>query len=61
MSGKDVLSAFDSLPRVEQQQVAAEILRRCSEGGDLSDAAFEELADNLFSNFDAEEAARAEP
>src|SRR5690349_14527330 len=40
----EVLAAFDALPPAEQQQVAAEILRRSGGTGDLPDAALDELA-----------------
>ena len=55
--GNDILNAFDTLSPVEQQEVAAEILRRSAKYGDLPDAAFDELADELFRSYDAEEAA----
>jgi hypothetical protein len=56
----DLLAAFDALPPKDQQQVAAEILRRNWPDGDLTDAALDEIADELFRAYDAEEAARAE-
>jgi hypothetical protein len=58
-SARDLLAAFDALPPEEQRQVAAEILRRTAPAGDLPDAAFEELAAELFRGYDAEEAAGA--
>jgi hypothetical protein len=60
-SVQEVLAAFDALPPGEQQQVAAEILRRTMPDGDLPDAAFDELAGELFRAYDAEEAADADP
>jgi hypothetical protein len=56
---RKLLAAFDGLPPDEQQQVAAEILRRTAAADDLPDAAFDELAAELFRGYDAEEAARA--
>lgn len=55
---RDVLRAFDALPAAEQNQVAAEILRRCTSEMGLSDAALDELTAELFRSYDAEEAAR---
>jgi hypothetical protein len=60
-TARDVLTAFDALPPREQQQVAAEILRRSAGPGDLPEAALDELAAELFRGYDAEEAARAAP
>jgi hypothetical protein len=60
-NARSVLAAFESLPREEQQQVAAEIIRRTGPVGDLSDAALDELAGEVFRGYDAEEAARADP
>jgi hypothetical protein len=57
----DLLRAFDTLSPAEQQQVAAEILRRTAAADDLSDAAFDELAADLFRAYDAEEAAGVNP
>jgi hypothetical protein len=48
-------SDFDALPPDEQQQVVVEILRRTAPAGDLSEAAFDELAAELFRGYDAEE------
>jgi hypothetical protein len=56
-----LLAAFDELPPEEQHQVAAEILRRTAAAADLPEAAFDELAAELFRSYDAEEAARANP
>ena len=61
-AARDLLAAFAALPPDEQQQVVAEMSRRAISGtGDLSDAAFDELAAELFRGYDAEEAGRAEP
>jgi len=60
-TAQDILAAFDALPPAEQQQVAAEILRRSSGTGDLPEDALNELAAELFRSYDAEEAARGQP
>ena len=60
-SAQKLLAAFDALPPAEQRQVAAEILRRTAVAEDLPEAAFDELAAELFRGYDAEEAARAHP
>jgi hypothetical protein len=60
-SARDLLAAFDALSPAEQQQVAAEILRRSVATDDLPEAALHELAAELFRGYDAEEAARANP
>ena len=60
-TAQEILAAFEALPPAEQQQVAAEILRRCRGTGDLPEEAFDELAADLFCRYDAEEAARAHP
>jgi hypothetical protein len=60
-SARDVLAAFDTLSPAEQQQVAVEILRRSAGAGELPDAAFDELAAELFRAYDAEETGRAAP
>lgn len=56
---RDLLRAFDALSLAEQNEVAAEILRRWTPGGNLPDAALDELAAELFRRYDAEEADRA--
>jgi uncharacterized membrane protein len=58
---RDLLAAFDALSADEQQQVAAEILRRTTAAGDLSEEDLNELTAELFRSYDAEEAARAGP
>jgi hypothetical protein len=60
-AGRRVLKAFDALSPAEQRQVAAEILRRTPASSGVSGAALQELADELFRGYDAEEAARADP
>jgi hypothetical protein len=61
VTARDVLTAFDALSPAEQEQVAAEILRRSVGVGELPVEALEELAVELFRSYDAEEAARGEP
>ncbi|HOB75897.1 MAG TPA: hypothetical protein PKG54_15385 [Phycisphaerae bacterium] len=58
-TGRDLLAAFDALDPVEKQQVAVEILRRSAGVDDLTEKAFDELADELFRAYDDEEAAGA--
>jgi hypothetical protein len=57
-AARDVLKAFDTLSPAEQQEVTVEILRRAVSEGELPPEAFDELADELFRSYDAEEAAR---
>jgi hypothetical protein len=57
---RKLLATFDSLPPDEQQQVAAEILRRAATAEDLPEAVLDELAAELFRSYDADEAARAD-
>ena len=59
VTARDLLAAFDALPPTDKQEVAAEILRRSAETGDLPDEALEELAAEVFRGYDAEEAAGA--
>jgi hypothetical protein len=56
---RDLLAAFDALSPPDQQQVAAEILRRTAASDNVSDVGLQELAAELFRSYDAEEAARA--
>ena len=60
-SVQDLLAAFDALPPAEQHQVAVEILRRWVGSGEMPEAAYDELAAELFRAYDAEEAADANP
>lgn len=60
-AAQEVLTAFDALSPADQQKVTAEILRRVVPSGELSEAAFDELADELFRSYDAEEAAHGGP
>jgi hypothetical protein len=55
----NLLAAFEALPAQEQHQVAAEIIRRTADA-ELPEAAFDELAAELFRGYEAEEAARAD-
>ncbi len=59
-AAQDVLRAFSALTPGEQQQVAAAILRQSLPDGDLPTRALDELADELFCRYDAEEAARGD-
>jgi hypothetical protein len=64
MSGvaRELLDAFDRLAADERAAVVAELLARYPvEAGPLPDAAFDELADELFRAYDAAEAADATP
>jgi hypothetical protein len=56
-TARALLSAFEALPPAEQQEVAAEILRRSAGTDDLPEAGLTELAAELFRGYDAEEAA----
>jgi hypothetical protein len=60
-AAQEVLRAFDALSPAEQQQVAAEILRRSAGEGELSEEILHELAAELFRGYDAEENASAQP
>jgi hypothetical protein len=60
-AARELLRAFDALPAVDRQEVAAEILRRAGALEDMPEAALHEVADELFRSYDAEEAARADP
>jgi hypothetical protein len=55
-----LLAAFESLSLSDQQALAAEILRRVPLAGDLPEAALHQAAEELFLDYDAEEAARAQ-
>jgi hypothetical protein len=55
-TAENLLAAFDTLSADEQQQVAVEILRRTAGTEDLPEAAFDELAAELFRAYAAEEA-----
>ena len=59
-TAQKLLAAFDALQPDDQQQVAAEILRRTAGAGDLPDTGLDELAAELFRAYDAEEGARAD-
>lgn len=58
-SARDVLTQFESLDNRERLEVAAEILRRYTGTGELPKSALDELADELFVGYDAEESAHA--
>jgi hypothetical protein len=55
-----LLASFDALTDAEKHEAAAEILRRAAPA-DLPDETFVELADELFRELDAREAADAKP
>ena len=57
------LDSFDTLPDVDKQQVAIEILRRVSLSieGDVPEEALIGAADQLFLALDAEEGSHAQP
>ena len=55
----ELLMTFDALAPSDQEEVAAEILRRALPSDDLSEDGLHELADELFRGYDAEEAAHA--
>lgn len=62
VAARELLTAFDALPADERDAVIeALLLRRPVGAGDLPDAAFEQLADELFQSYDAAEAADAAP
>jgi hypothetical protein len=61
VTARKLLAEFDALPPGDQHQVAAEILRRTAETGDLPDTALDELAAELFRTYDAEEAPVSSP
>lgn len=58
-SARSVLASFDALPPADQAALAAELLRRADAYGPLTDEALTEVAAELWSTYDAEEAARA--
>jgi hypothetical protein len=60
-AAQEVLKAFEALSPPEQQELAAEILRRTAPEGDLPDAGLDKLAADLFRRYDAEETARGGP
>jgi hypothetical protein len=61
-AAQQLLAAFDALPKAEREAVVAEILARHPVGvGEVPDAAFVELGDELFRTYDEEEANAAPP
>jgi hypothetical protein len=60
-AAQDLLNAFDSLPAPAQHEVAVAILRRTAPADDISEAARDELAVELFRSYDAQESADADP
>jgi hypothetical protein len=59
-TARNLLATFDSLAPDEQQQVAAEILRRTAATGELPESAMDEIAAELFRSYETEESARAD-
>ena len=58
----EVIAAFDALPDAERDIVAAELLARYpAGGGEYSDDAFVEMANEVFLMFDAAEDEDAAP
>jgi hypothetical protein len=60
-NARKLLADFDALPPKDQQQVAAEILRRRADTVDLPETALNQLAAELFRAYDAEEDTGARP
>jgi len=58
-AARKLLTTFQSLDPADRQEVASEILRLTTEDGELDDAAFTEIAANLFRSYDDEESQRA--
>lgn len=57
-AAQNLLTAFDALPAPDQDAVLAALLLRHPAGaGDMPDAAFEQIADELFRSYDDAEAA----
>ncbi|MBX9677118.1 MAG: hypothetical protein K2X38_00040 [Gemmataceae bacterium] len=50
-----LLELFDALPESEKEAAVLALLRRQESADDVADAAFDTLADELFSGLDAEE------
>lgn len=59
-TAKELVAAYDALPAEERKQATEALLRRWCGDGEIPAAAFDELADELFRSYDAEEAARAD-
>jgi predicted HAD superfamily phosphohydrolase len=57
---QSLLDSFERLSENERQQAAVEILRRLRPEGELSEQALVEVADELFTTLDREEAADAD-
>ena len=56
-AARELLIAFDALPEPDRDAVISELLLRYPTGtGGLPDAAFEELAEELFQTYDAVDA-----
>ena len=55
-AGRAVLANFSELSAQDQREVVAELVRRASDGGELTEAALDEVASELFQSYDTEEA-----
>lgn len=55
-TARELLEVFDTLPEVEKHHVVVDLLRRSASEGGLSDEAFVEAAEEMFSSLEAEEA-----
>jgi hypothetical protein len=62
VAAQNILAAFDALDPKEQQQVAVEILRRsaATDTEELTGDVFDELAAEVFRQYDVEESSGAE-
>ena len=60
-AARALLATFETLSPSDQQEVAAEILRRASPGDDRLEEDLLSAADELFQGYDAEEAAHGGP
>jgi hypothetical protein len=59
-TANELVAAFDALPAEERKRATETLLRRWCGEGEIPEAAYDELADELFRRYDAEEAARAD-
>jgi hypothetical protein len=59
-AAQDILNAFVALLPADQHEVAVAIFRQSAPQADFSESAFDELAGELFRNYDAQKAADGE-
>jgi hypothetical protein len=59
-TARDLLAAFEALDPPDKREVAVEILRRSAGVEELPDEGFDELAADIFRNYDVEEKAGAD-